>query len=175
MDSQIIIELLSAGVIAAFVTGSFSLIVAIKTNKKLEKIELIKRRYAMEEQKYEQLNSYFSELVNKNEQFEYKGEIETTMECVRTLFSLRINMFEFMKEEHEKYSFLFTDLENENIIEQEDVIDSFIHEFMAKIKEEDVTENEYVEYIGKIADSIDKFKEDYYQLLKSEMKKILYK
>lgn len=67
MDSQIIIELLSAGVIAAFVAGSFSLIVAIKTNKKLEKIELIKRRYAMEEQKYEQLNSYFSELVNKNE------------------------------------------------------------------------------------------------------------
>lgn len=175
---DLLMKILSAGVIAAFVTGVFSLIVSAKTNKRLEKIELIKQRYAMEGQKYDQINAYYSELLKKGKQFEYKGKIEQTMKCVRQLFALHINMFEFLKEEHEKHFFLFDDSENEKIKEKENVIDNYIHEFVEKFKEDenaDADENKYVEYIDRIAISIDDFKEDYYLLLSNKMKKILNK
>lgn len=70
---DILIKILSAGVIAAFVTGIFSLIISTRTNKRLEKIELIKQKYVMEKQKCDQLEIYFKELLQKEEQFEYKA------------------------------------------------------------------------------------------------------
>lgn len=42
MNDKIIIEILSAGVIASLVTGIFSLVIAIKNNKKVLDIENIK-------------------------------------------------------------------------------------------------------------------------------------
>ncbi len=41
MDYELVMQLLSAGVIAALVTGIFSLVIAIKNNKRLLELETV--------------------------------------------------------------------------------------------------------------------------------------
>ncbi|RKI37026.1 hypothetical protein D7V86_23945 [bacterium D16-51] len=50
--------LFTSGVIAAIITGVFSLVVSIETNNKLEKIETQKYQYGLYEIRYEKLQEY---------------------------------------------------------------------------------------------------------------------
>lgn len=171
---DLLIKILSAGVIASFVTGIFSVLTSIKTNKRLKEIELIKQRYETEKQKCDQLETYFKELLQNGKKFEYNGEIEHTFECVKKMFSLRIDMYEYIKKEHESHSFLFEDTENQEIQKYEHLIDGYIHDMVADFKAS-VDENKFVEYVNKIAISIDEFKENYYSIIKNKIKGILNK
>ena len=61
--SALTLELLSAGVVAALVTGVFSLIISIKNNKHLMKLEELKHNYSVEDTKNQQLVKAFNELL----------------------------------------------------------------------------------------------------------------
>lgn len=52
MDSNItvILELLSAGVIASLVTGIFSLVIAVKNNKRLVELENSKQKFTINQE-----------------------------------------------------------------------------------------------------------------------------
>lgn len=171
---DMLVKILSAGVIAALVTGVFSVITSIKTNKRLKEIELIKQKYDIEKQKCDQLETYFKELLQNEKKFEYKGKREQTIKCIQKMFSLRIDMYEFMKNEHESHSFLFKYSENKEIQKNEALIDSYIDDMVADFKNT-ADENKFVEYVDKIAISIDEFKENYHLLIKNKIKEILNK
>lgn len=169
---DILIKFLSAGVIAALVAGIFSVITTVKTNKRLKEIELIKQKYDMKKIEYDRLESYYKELLQKGEEFEYKGKIEYTSEFVKQQFALRIQKFQFMQKEHEVHGFLFDDSENEKIKEKENIIDNDIEDFILKFKDGENIDK-FAEYLEKIAIAIDKFAEDYHTLLKNKIRKIL--
>lgn len=171
---DMLVKILSAGVIAALVAGIFSVITTVKTNKRLKEIELIKQKYDIEKQKCDQLETYFKELLQNEKKFEYKGKMEQTFGCVKIMFSLRIDMYEYIKKEHESHSFLFEDTENHDIQKYEHLIDGYIHDMVADF-EESVDENKYAEYVNKIAISIDEFKENYHLLIKNKITEILNK
>lgn len=51
-STQSILEILSAGVIAALVTGIFSLIISVRNNKKLVEIEKNKQIFTLKQERY---------------------------------------------------------------------------------------------------------------------------
>ncbi len=57
-----IIKFLSAGVIAALVTGIFSLIITIKNNKRLIELENSKQKFTMEQERFKGLRDAYNEL-----------------------------------------------------------------------------------------------------------------
>lgn len=58
-----VLKLLSAGVITAMVTGLFSLIIAIKNNRRLLEIEKSKQPFTVEQERYKDLRSAYNELI----------------------------------------------------------------------------------------------------------------
>ena len=64
MNDKIIIEILSAGVIASLVTGIFSLVIAIKNNKKVLDIENIKQRFTITQERFKALKEAYSQLLD---------------------------------------------------------------------------------------------------------------
>lgn len=65
MDSNItiILEILSAGVIASLVTGIFSLVIAVKNNKRLVELENSKQKFTINQERYKGLREAYTELL----------------------------------------------------------------------------------------------------------------
>lgn len=167
-----LVKILSAGVIAALVTGVFSVITSVKTNKRLKEIELIKQKYDMKKIEYDRLETYYKELVQKEEEFEYKGGTKDTPGYYKQLFISILEKFEFMRKEHEVHAFLFDDSENKEIKEKEKIILNNITEFVLKFQ--NVEEPHGAEgYVNRIVYSIDEFRENYHTLLKNKIREVL--
>lgn len=167
---DLLMKILSAGVIASFITGFFSVITCIKTNKRLKDIELIKHKYDLEKQKCDQLETHLKELVQK--EFPYNGEINSTAELVKELALSCVNTYEHIRKEHESYIFLFKDSENKEIQEYENTIDDYINKFIAEYMTlRDI--DKLAEYLSKIITLTDTFKENYYLLIRRKIKEIL--
>ncbi len=66
MDNKItiILELLSAGVIASLVAGIFSLVIAVKNNKRLIELENSKQKFIVNQERYKGLRDAYTELLN---------------------------------------------------------------------------------------------------------------
>lgn len=60
----IILELLSAGVIAALITGIFSLVIAVKNNKRLIELENSKQKFTVDQEHFKELRNAYSELLS---------------------------------------------------------------------------------------------------------------
>ncbi|MBP3541796.1 MAG: hypothetical protein J6K72_08330 [Clostridia bacterium] len=60
---DIMLQLLSAGVIAALVTGVFSLIIAAKNNKRLIELENNKQEFTVAQERFKGLRDAYNELV----------------------------------------------------------------------------------------------------------------
>lgn len=60
----IILELLSAGVIASLVAGIFSLVIAFKNNKRLVELEKSKQKFTVNQERYKGLREAYAELLN---------------------------------------------------------------------------------------------------------------
>ena len=66
MDNRItiILELLSAGVIASLVAGIFSLVIAFKNNKRLVELEKSKQKFTVNQERYKGLREAYADLLN---------------------------------------------------------------------------------------------------------------
>ena len=66
MDNRItiILEFLSAGVIASLVAGIFSLVIAFKNNKRLVELEKSKQKFTVNQERYKGLREAYAELLN---------------------------------------------------------------------------------------------------------------
>ena len=65
MDNRItiILELLSAGVIASLVASIFSLFIAFKNNKRLVELEKSKQKFTVNQERYKGLREAYAELL----------------------------------------------------------------------------------------------------------------
>lgn len=114
MDKLSVIEMiLSSAVIADLIAGIFSLRISLKTHKELENIEHIKQQYELTKIRYEQLNSYYKELIISLEKFEYKGKIVQSKSCMKEMVLLRFQMYEYIKKQHEQHTYYFSKKYNE--------------------------------------------------------------
>jgi|GEM_PF-521568 len=75
MSDKIIIEILSAGVVASLVTGIFSLIIAIKNNRKLLDIENSKQRFTITQERFKALKEAYSQLLDLLPEDQHAGYI----------------------------------------------------------------------------------------------------
>ena len=74
-NSDIMLQLLSAGVIAALVTGVFSLIIAAKNNKRLVELEKNKQEFTVAQERFKGLRDAYSELLRMLPEEELLGHI----------------------------------------------------------------------------------------------------
>lgn len=169
---DLLIKFFSAGVIAAVVTGIFSLIISVKTNKNLEKTEVIKQKYVMEKQKYEQLKEYWDNLVKNGDKFEFHGKSEQTIGYFRKVFELELDKFQYIQKEHDDHSYLFDASENDYFEERKNLIDNCIHEFVEKCADSSDA-NEVAGYMYKISEEIEEYNKYYCKLIKRKLMKIL--
>lgn len=168
------IKLLLTGVSASLVTGIFSLVISIRNNSRLLKVEKVKQKYSMDSKKYELLNEYLNWVNEKEASFEYAGELEMTFQCVREIFCLRLDKFKFLEDEHYKHEYLFDSVENKNVREKIKKIHCDVDDYVDRFGgDSSVKEQDLVNYIDKIANGIDDFRNFYFGLIKEKMNKIL--
>ncbi len=171
---DLLVKILSAGVIASFVTGVFSLIISIRNNSRLLKIEKMKQKYTMDSKRYELLSQYLNLLNEKGASFEYEGKLEMTFQCVRELFGLRLDKFKFFEKEHDEHKYLFDNAENEDIKTRIVKINNDVSEYVDRFREVDsAAAQSLVDFIDKMTLGIDDFIDFYLELIKKKMNIIL--
>lgn len=170
MDIDMFVKILSAGVIASFVTGIFSLAISLKNNRRIIAVEKMKQKHDINTKRYEILNNYLQKLYEGCKSFEYNGEI--TYENTPKIYSSFLDKFVFLTEEHKLNDFLFEDEENiyvkQQINEINDKIDSFTDRLRNLKDEEDITDD-----FNGITKGIDIFTDSYLDIVKRKMNLIL--
>lgn len=141
-----VIQILSAGVIASFVTGVFSLIVAVKNNKKLVELEKIKQKFTVERQRYEEIHDAYEKLNNlipEREKLQYicmnlPQTDEAGIDSLSNLISVTDSNMSKMFEHFQRFGFLFSQNEKQEI--------------NAKLKEIDKTSEKIININRKIVE-----------------------
>lgn len=118
-----VIQILSAGVIASFVTGVFSLIVAVKNNKKLVELEKIKQKFTVERKRYEEIHDAYeklNDLIPEKEKLQYicmnlPQTDEFEIDLVDNLISATDSNMSKMFEHFQRFGFLFSQNEKQEI------------------------------------------------------------
>lgn len=167
---EILVKILSAGVITSFVTGIFSLIISLRNNKKLIELEKIKHKHELDSKRYDFLYEYMLLLSEKYKEFE-PDKIDDTRECSEQIFTLLLDQFSFIKEEHEKHSYLFDKDENTDINKNIGKINGYIDEFIADAKFRNA--EHFVENVHNVAFSIKEFADTYIENVRNKINKIL--
>lgn len=150
MDNKvtIAIELLSAGVIAALVTGIFSLIIAIKNNKRLIELEKKKQKFTMDQERYKALRSAYDELLNLLPEEKLLGHVIMNMPSRKDFqenglseaFEIAEVNMKIMYSHFQKHCYLLSDDEQEQIQSEVEAIDSISKSIIAGLWSTD-TEN----------------------------------
>lgn len=138
---SIAIELLSAGVIAALVTGIFSLIIAFKNNRRLIELENKKQRFAINQERYKDLRNAYTELLNQLPEEQRLGHIimnlptSTTRDLQEHGFSGVYDVAEanmkIIYVHFQKYRYLFSDDEQKQVLDIVETIDSISRSLIA--------------------------------------------
>lgn len=163
-SEQIILELLSAGVIAALVAGIFSLIISVKNNKKLIEIEKSKQSFTIQQERYKQLLECFNELKAELPDENFVGHVimnyeKNDVDLEKILLLAEDNISKIYKH-YQYYSHLFDDSyckELESNIEILDDISKNIHillyDFENNIEEIKEMQTKRIMFISEIVDN----------------------
>ena len=136
-STQIILELLSAGVMAALVTGMFSLIISVKNNRKLYEMEKNKQIFTMQQERYKQLLECFNILKKEIPDENTVGHVimnfeKNSVDLEKILLLAEDNISKIYKH-YQHYSHLFEDSycnEFEASIENLDNISKNVHNLL---------------------------------------------
>ena len=134
MDNRItiILELLSAGVIASLVAGIFSLVIAFKNNKRLVELEKSKQKFTVNQERYKGLREAYAELLNVLPEEKLLGHIIINLPSQKNFQenglseayeAADMNM-KIMYSHFQKHGYLLSDDEQKEIIKLIDVIDT---------------------------------------------------
>ncbi len=138
--NNIALELLSAGVIAAFVTGIFSLIIAIKNNRKLVDLENSKQAFTMNQERYKSLEKAYNELYEALAEENQVGHFIMNLPLKKDFyinglteaFPIAENSMKIMYPHFQKYSYLFTKADQDTVIDKVEKIDFFMKAIVNK-------------------------------------------
>lgn len=191
MDNNItiILELLSAGVIAALVAGIFSLAIAIKNNKRLVDLENIKQKFTINQERYKALKEAYDELLAKLPEKNLLNHIIINLPAQNEfqkkdffeIYNAAEENMEIMYSHFQKYSYLFSDNEQQkinNLIEEIDAIAKNIIKISLDLqindvekKEDDFAKEIYIKNIERI-EKVAELEKVYYELFKNSLSKL---
>lgn len=187
----ILLELLSAGVVAALVTGIFSLVITIKNNKRLIELENSKQKFTIDQELYKGLRNAYEELLNLLPEKNLLGHIIMNMPSkaefqengLSESFEIAEENMKIMYSHYQKYCYLFSENEQKTVVDLVEKIDNItktIININMEIQAYDVDEKEnqiesfdniHSKIIEKILKVIE-FEEIYYNLIKNNLNKI---
>lgn len=175
MTIELIIKILSMGMIASFITGIFLLIISIKNNKQIMQIEEKKERFQMDEKRYALLDEYLSEF-EKIKFLHEKDDIvpEEDYKFLKDFFVDAINVFENMKKMHDRKSYLLDDVTflTFTINQIDDLISKYIKKYKNN-KEDNFDFDSMVMEMDKICMDIYELHNNYKSEIGHNMEKIL--
>lgn len=191
MDNNItiILELLSAGVIAALVAGIFSLAIAIKNNKRLVDLENIKQKFTINQERYKALKEAYDELLAKLPEKNLLNHIIINLPAQNEfqkkdffeIYNAAEENMEIMYSHFQKYGYLFSDNEQQkinNLIEEIDAIAKNIIKISLDLqindvekKEDDFAKEIYIKNIERI-EKVAELEKVYYELFKNSLSKL---
>ena len=178
-----IIDLLSAGVIAALVTGGFSLITSIKNNKRLIEIEKSKQAFTISQEKFKALREAYEELLKTLPEEKLLGHIIINSPLKGNLSEKKLSKFLSAADENtkiiylhfQKYCYLFSKDEQDSVlkfIEDIDNISKSIFNANMNVQLYDTDDNQMSDpVLNKILITV-KFEEMYYNLYRSNLNKL---
>lgn len=170
---ELVIRILSIGVVTSFVTGIFSLIVSIKNNRALKQIEKIKERFQMDQKRVDLLVNLLEEFHAIKFQFEENNnEIENSFDCLRNIFINSLDIYKIIKKLHKENMYLLDDpLYYQNDI---DMIDQSISDYVNKHNNSGEKEQKEIEKdMDKISIMIYNLRKNYIDLIEENIQKIM--
>lgn len=183
MNDKIIMEILSAGVVAALVTGVFSLIIAFKNNKRLLDIENSKQRFTIEQERFKALKEAYSNLLDllpKEQRIGYivmnlplqENSLESSYEAAE--HNMRI-----MQNHFQKYGYLLSEDEQKKIADFTEVLDSIAMSlinanvgFQLYRTEQKIDNSNSHNIVGERVLKITEFEEMYFSLYRNRLSKM---
>lgn len=184
-----VLELLSAGVIASLVAGIFSLVIAVKNNKRLVELENSKQKFTVKQERYKLLKEAYAELINVLPEEKRLGYIITNLTSQKdftnntssTIYKIAEKNMKIMYSHFQKYGYIFSDREQKEIKDLVEVIDSIsisIINISSSWQEKDVesiedaaVEKGYKKILEKIV-KVTEFEEKYFNMFKNNLSKL---
>lgn len=182
----LVVEILSAGVIAALVTGTFSLFISNKNNKRITELKKSKQRFTLNQERFKAIRDAYDELLDvlpeekllghtimnytSIEDYEHNGFAEFNQIGEKNM--------KIMYSHFEKYCYLFSEderLQIVNIIEQLDDIARQIVELKTDIGIdcEEINNDDSFDAlhscVAKRITKISEFEIMYYQMFKEKL------
>ena len=185
---EIIVELLSAGVIASLIAGIFSLVISIKNNKRLVELESRKQRFTIAQERLKGLREAYNDWLNllptekhlgffimnlpAQEGFQENGLSES--------YRVAEENIKIIHSHFEKYCYLFNSRDQSKINNMFNALDSITQSIINEnrrhnLDSQNEEENLSVNLNQLITDRIMKvveFEELYFNLLKTNLSKI---
>lgn len=187
----IILELLSAGVIAALVTGIFSLVIAAKNNRRLIELENSKQKFTVDQGRFKGLRDAYSELLRLLPEDKLLGHVIMNLPSkegfqengLTESYEIAENNMKIIYSHFQKYCYLLSDDEQEKVADAVEEIDTITKSIISLNSgldiynsnedscKEDSFNTIHVKIIERIV-KITEFENMYYNLLKSSLSKL---
>lgn len=138
MNDKIIIEILSAGVIASLVTGIFSLVIAIKNNKKVLDIENIKQRFTITQERFKALKEAYSQLIDSLPEDQLAGHIIMNLplkegyheDGLESSYEVAERNMKILQKHFQRYGYLLSAEEQKRIMTFTEELDGIVKSFI---------------------------------------------
>lgn len=189
INTNILLEFLSAGVIAALVTGIFSLVIAVKNNRRLIELEKNKQKFTVDQERYKGLRDAYGELLRLLPKEKLLGHIVMNLPSKKDFqenglsesFKIAEENMKILYSHFQKYCYLLSEDEQKivsNLVEEIDNVTKSIINFNSGIQIYNTDENsievfdtihaKIIERIMKVTE----FEEMYYDLFKNNLSKM---
>ena len=148
MNTTILIEVLLAGVIAALVTGIFSLVIAVKSNRRSIELEKNKQKFTVDQERYKELRDAYEELLKILPREKFIGHIISNLpskndfqkKSLPEYFRISGDNMKILYCHFQKYCYLLSESEqktvDDSIAEIDDVTKSIV-DFDSEIQKYD--------------------------------------
>ncbi|MEJ8743509.1 hypothetical protein WKT07_08665 [Mediterraneibacter sp. HCN-7094] len=191
MNTTILLELLSAGVIAALVTGIFSLVIAVKNNRRLIELEKSKQKFTVDQERYKGLRDAYGELLRLLPEEKLLGHIVMNLPSKEDFqenglsesFKVAEENMKILYSHFQKYCYLLLEDEQKtvaNLVEEIDNVTKSIINLNSGIQKYNTDEEEnsiesfdiiHAKIIERII-KVTEFEEMYYDLFKNNLSKM---
>lgn len=191
MNTTNLLELLSAGVIVALVTGIFSLVIAVKNNRRLIELEKSKQKFTVDQERYKGLRDAYGELLRLLPEEKLLGHIVMNLPSKENFqenglsesFKVAEENMKILYSHFQKYCYLLSEDEQKtvaNLVEEIDNVTKSIINLNMGIQKYNTNEEEnsidsfdiiHAKIIERII-KVTEFEEMYYKLFKKNLSKM---
>lgn len=190
-NTTILLELLSAGVIAALVTGIFSLFIAVKNNRRLVELENSKQKFTIDQERFKGLRDAYGELLSLLPEEKLLGHIIMNMPSredfrengLSESYETAEENMKIMYSHFQKYCYLLSENEQKMVVDLVEEIDNVTKSIIILNTEiqayntagEENRDDSFDTIHAKIVERIIKvteFEEMYYNLFKNNLSKM---